>query len=146
MHPFQTLFDVYMRLIYYQKRRTVLTVQKHLKKEDLSRRVARLRRSLGLSQDELAHLIGLNRASLQKIENGTTVDLKTTTLVALSETFKVSIEYLVYGDEGSSLDQAKISALLRLLDPASTRTLLATAQALADMSREAALNQKKSRA
>ena len=117
-------------------------MQNDLRKEPLSKRVVRLRKTLGFNQLELAARSGLSDTTIQKLEVGDQKDLKVTNAIALAEALGVSLEYLAYGEQALSLDQAKVIALLRLLDAASVRTLLATAQALADM--RPAMNQKKS--
>ena len=57
-----------------------------------------LRRQSGLSQEELANLLGVTRQAVQKWESGTSrPDMDN--LVSLAEYFKVSLDYLVTGKE-----------------------------------------------
>lgn len=57
-----------------------------------------LRRQAGLSQEELANLLGVTRQAVQKWEAGTSrPDMDN--LVSLAEYFKVSLDYLVTGRE-----------------------------------------------
>ena len=57
-----------------------------------------LRRQAGLSQEELANLVGVTRQAVQKWEAGTSrPDMDN--LVSLSEYFQVSLDYLVTGKE-----------------------------------------------
>ena len=57
-----------------------------------------LRRQAGLSQEELANLVGVTRQAVQKWEAGTSrPDMDN--LVSLAEYFKVSLDYLVTGRE-----------------------------------------------
>ncbi|MFB6455318.1 helix-turn-helix domain-containing protein [Chitinophaga sp. Hz27] len=55
--------------------------------------VKRLRIQNEWDQDELAILVGLTFSYITKIENGKR-DIKTSTLAAFADVFKVSIEYL----------------------------------------------------
>ena len=118
-------------------------MQKDLRKENLSKRIARLRRSIGMSQNDLAAKVGLSSRTIQKLETELQKDLMLQNAIAIAQALDVSLEYLAFGEDSLSLDQAKIIALLRLLDSGSVRTLLATAQALSDM--RPAVNQKKVR-
>lgn len=59
-----------------------------------------LRRQAGLSQEELANLVGVTRQAVQKWEAGTSrPDMDN--LVSLSEYFQVSLDYLVTGTESA---------------------------------------------
>ncbi|MDE6956111.1 MAG: helix-turn-helix domain-containing protein, partial [Oscillospiraceae bacterium] len=65
---------------------------------DFKERLFELRRQAGLSQEELAHLLGLTRQAVQKWEAGTSrPDMDN--LVALANYFHVSLDYLVTGRE-----------------------------------------------
>lgn len=63
-------------------------------------RLFELRRKAGLSQEELANLLGVTRQAVQKWEAGTSrPDMDN--LNALADYFQVSLDYLVRGAEGS---------------------------------------------
>ena len=65
---------------------------------DFRERLFELRRQTGLSQEELASLLGVTRQAVQKWEAGTSSpDMDN--LVSLAEYFKVSLDYLVKGTE-----------------------------------------------
>ncbi len=65
---------------------------------DFRERLFDLRRQAGLSQEELANLVGVTRQAVQKWEAGTSrPDMDN--LVSLAEYFKVSLDYLVTGKE-----------------------------------------------
>ena len=65
---------------------------------DFQDRLFSLRRQAGLSQDELANLLGVTRQAVQKWEAGTSrPDMDN--LVSLAEYFQVSLDYLVTGKE-----------------------------------------------
>lgn len=66
-----------------------------------------LRRQAGLSQEELANLLGVTRQAVQKWEAGTSrPDMDN--LVSLAEYFKVSLDYLVTGKEASPPPQTTV--------------------------------------
>lgn len=64
-------------------------------------RLFTLRRQAGLSQEELANLLGITRQAVQKWEAGTSrPDMDN--LTALAEYFQVSLDYLILGKERTS--------------------------------------------
>ena len=65
---------------------------------DFRERLFDLRRQAGLSQEELANLLGVTRQAVQKWEAGTSrPDMDN--LVSLADYFKVSLDYMVTGNE-----------------------------------------------
>ena len=67
---------------------------------DFRERLFNLRRQAGLSQEELANLLGVTRQAVQKWEAGTSrPDMDN--LVSLADYFKVSLDYLVTGREAA---------------------------------------------
>lgn len=66
-------------------------------------RIADRRKAIGLSQDELAHRVGIGRQALSAIENGG--DFKTQTLDNLAIVLGVSVDFIMYGknEENSEL-------------------------------------------
>lgn len=67
---------------------------------DFRERLFDLRRQAGLSQEELANLLGVTRQAVQKWEAGTSrPDMDN--LVSLADYFKVSLDFLVTGKESS---------------------------------------------
>ena len=66
-------------------------------------RIADRRKAIGLSQDELAHSVGIGRQALSAIENGG--DFKIQTLDNLAIVLGVSVDFIIYGknDEKSEL-------------------------------------------
>ena len=58
-------------------------------------RIADRRKEIGLSQDELAHRVGIGRQALSAIENGG--DFKTQTLDNLAIVLGVSVDFIMYG-------------------------------------------------
>lgn len=83
-------------------------------------RLYSLRRARGLSQEELAHIVGVSRQAVQKWEAGTSrPDLDN--LTALARCFDVSLDYLILGQEptvpGSAADEGPVSAPEPYLSP-----------------------------
>ena len=67
---------------------------------DFRERLFDLRRHAGLSQEELANLVGVTRQAVQKWEAGTSrPDMDN--LVSLADYFKVSLDFLVTGKEAA---------------------------------------------
>ena len=67
---------------------------------DFRERLFDLRRQAGLSQEELANLLGVTRQAVQKWEAGTSrPDMDN--LVSLADYFKVSLDFLVTGKEAT---------------------------------------------
>ena len=65
---------------------------------EFPQRLFELRRQAGLSQEELANLLGVTRQAVQKWEAGTSrPDMNN--LTALADYFKVSLDYLIRGAE-----------------------------------------------
>ena len=65
---------------------------------DLPDRLYRLRKERGLSQEELAHSLGVSRQAVQKWESGASrPDLDN--LTALAQCLQVSLDYLILGKE-----------------------------------------------
>lgn len=65
---------------------------------EFAHRLFELRRQAGLSQEELANLLGVTRQAVQKWEAGTSrPDMNN--LTALADYFKVSLDYLIRGVE-----------------------------------------------
>lgn len=58
-----------------------------------------LRKEKGMTQEELGHLLGVNRAAVNKMENGTTVNFKRDTLIKLSKVFNISVTDLLQSDK-----------------------------------------------
>ncbi len=69
---------------------------------DFHTRLYDLRKRAGLSQEELANLVGVTRQAVQKWEAGTSrPDMDN--LVALARYFNVTLDWLITGQEGESL-------------------------------------------
>ncbi len=87
---------------------------------DFKERLFELRRQAGLSQEELAHLLGLTRQAVQKWEAGTSrPDMDN--LAALADYFHVSLDYLT-GREGACPLPRRSGNTPRPPPPSSTTT------------------------
>ena len=63
-------------------------------------RLYQLRRERGISQEELANIVGVSRQAVQKWESGASQP-NMDNLIAISEYFGVTLDYLLRGDENS---------------------------------------------
>ena len=67
-------------------------------------RLYHLRKEKGISQEELANIVGVSRQAVQKWESGASKpDMDN--LVALSRYFGVTLDYLVTGEQPSAPEQ-----------------------------------------
>ena len=72
---------------------------------EFSQRLYELRRKAGLSQEELANLVGVTRQAVQKWESGASKpDLDN--IAALADYFQVTLDYLISGREPEPAGQA----------------------------------------
>lgn len=76
---------------------------------EFSEKLMCLRRGAGLSQEQLADRLGVTRQSVSKWESGTAMP-ELSKLIALSELFEVSIDYLVKDDLGEPGDNRDMGA------------------------------------
>ena len=90
-------------------------------------RIKQLRKSLGLTQEELGEMIGVQKAAINKYETGLVSNLKQSTIQALSKALHVSPVVLLNGDEGDlSEGERRLIAAYRAADPAARRIALQT--------------------
>jgi transcriptional regulator with XRE-family HTH domain len=101
--------------------------------DSISKRIARLRRESGISQEEFSDLVGVSRRTIQKIESDKT-DFLFSNAIAIAQALGVSLDYLAHGDESMSHEKALLLALINELELGSIKTLLATARALRETS------------
>ena len=66
--------------------------------ERINDRIKRLRDQAGMSQGELARVVGVTRPAVSKWENGDTENLKLSNIVKLCQIFRLSADELIGGD------------------------------------------------
>jgi len=76
-------------------------------------RIRNLRTSKNITQDQLSELLEINPSHLSNIERGRT-KMSTDTLVNISRSLNVSIDYLIFGDITLEFDQYTNIALLEI--------------------------------
>ena len=97
--------DKVIRLVRFQGRQGGFMsskVQTREKDYDRGLRIADRRKKLGLSQDELAHRVGIGRQALSAIENGGS--FKTQTLENLAIVLEVSTDFIMHGQSEEKLE------------------------------------------
>ena len=98
-------------------------------------RIADRRKAMGLSQDELAHRVGIGRQALSAIENGG--DFKTQTLDSLAIVLGVSVDFIMYGkNEEKSELLSEAMDVLSDMDELQIRQCLAMMKAMKRVSVE----------
>ncbi len=103
---------------------------------DIGTRISTTRRERGLTQDELADLVGVSRSAVAQWETGRTGQV-TGNLSRIADALEVNVEYLMYGNDkraAGDVRQGDELALLRLYrecDPDDRQMLLRTARRLA---------------
>jgi len=104
--------------------------------QDIGSRIRATRRDRNLTQDELAHQIGVSRSAVAQWETGRTGQI-TGNLSRIAGALEVGVEYLVYGEDKRAPAEARQGdelALLRLYrecEPEDRQMLLRTARRLA---------------
>lgn len=68
----------------------------------MSNNVRQLRRSLDLSQEELANRVGMSRQAINKIERGITKRPAVSTAIKISAALGVDVEMVFSGDDVNS--------------------------------------------
>ena len=74
---------------------------------NMGERIKELRKSKGLTQEELGKLIGVQKSAILKYEKGMVKNLKQSTIGILSDYFEVSPAYLMgyeYSEEKNKYD------------------------------------------
>lgn len=97
-------------------------------------RIANRRKEIGLSQDELAHRVGIGRQALSAIENGG--DFKTQTLDNLAIVLGVSVDFIMYGKNEKSELLSEAMDVLSDMDELQIRQCLAMMKAMKSVSVE----------
>lgn len=67
--------------------------------ETVGKRIRRLRKQAGLTQEELAQKVGLQKSAIAKYENGKVTNIKKETIEQMAEVLGVGPSYLQWGDD-----------------------------------------------
>lgn len=67
--------------------------------------IGRLRAEKGLSQDDVAKLVGTSKTTISNLENGISQDFKVSTLIGLSVALRVPVQTLVLAYQGRDPDK-----------------------------------------
>lgn len=107
----------------------------------IGERIVALRKQLGLSQPELARLVGISQPSMHNIEAGKTKELRGKTLAGLCRVLNSTPDVLLGNRKGPSgesvVHEAEMLALWRLLSPADQAHILSVAKAFASHAKDA---------
>ncbi|MDO4225553.1 MAG: helix-turn-helix transcriptional regulator [Bergeyella zoohelcum] len=64
--------------------------------------IKRIRKTSGVSQQELADMSGVSKAQISRLENGEQNNPQINTIVAIASNLGVSVEEIIYGDKTES--------------------------------------------
>lgn len=85
-------------------------------KKSIGRRIARLRKNAGLTQLKLSEMINIHEKNLSAIERGKN-GVSMETLIALCEVFKISADYILFGEKERSTTNTPLQNLVAKLEP-----------------------------
>ena len=94
---------------------------------ELGERIRSLRKQKGLTQEELASRLGLQKSAVAKYENGRVTNIKRATLFKMAEILEVSPGELMYGKEDKGQEDngfAVLSGYYGLLNKAGRAKVL----------------------
>ena len=97
-------------------------------------RIKTLRLKYGYTQEELASMIGVQKAAVSKYEDGTVINLKRSVVTALSSVFHISPAYLLYGDDalsGSDPIEGRLLTVYHHLNADGQKMLVQIAESMA---------------
>lgn len=83
--------------------------------EDMRGRFYKIRKELGLTQDEIAKLLGITSGYYSKLENADK-PVKESTVIAICNTLNVRMEYILTGEEPMFREDRLRQRLLELYD------------------------------
>lgn len=79
--------------------------------EELGSRIKTAREQAGLTQDDLADIVGLSMRQIQNLESGTSKPYKH--LATIAEATGRSVEWLLHGDAPTSADEDRLREIVR---------------------------------
>ncbi len=110
-------------------------------KESIGKRIGQLRKSYGMSREEMAEITGKSVKHYSDIERGT-VGMSLETLLAISSCFKVPADYILLGGSGrqtegnqkmaKDAEEWRALELLRHLPPAKRTYVLQSMEVFAE--------------
>ena len=93
----------------------MITPRKEVMKMTTGEKIKQLRKELGMTQEELGNLIGVQKAAINKYETGVVVNFKQATISALAKALHVSPVVLLSPDEHPSDNDEPKNDDVRLL-------------------------------
>ena len=81
--------------------------------ENVQIRFKEMRLQLGLTQPQIAEILGIKTAMWQKLESGRTPDPRTSTIANICNTLGISSDWLLGIDRGEGTEVANLSAQMR---------------------------------
>lgn len=88
----------------------------------IAHRLREAREYIGLSQDEVASVLGVSRPAVSNIENGSR-KVEATELHALARLYRRSVDYLLTGVDTASTEPAQFAFFARAVSGLSQRDL-----------------------
>jgi len=85
-----------------------------------------LRVQNGMTMEDLARILGVQRSAVNKYEKGIVTDLKRSTIVSLCRVFKVPSSYFIDDDDDLDLDELHLIAAYRAADDRAREDALKT--------------------
>lgn len=64
--------------------------------------IKRIRKTVGISQQELAEMSGVSKAQISRLENGEQTNPQINTIVSIASNLGVSVEEVIYGNKTDS--------------------------------------------
>ena len=83
-------------------------------KENVGQRIKRLRKELGITQQELSIRVSVTSSAVGQWERGDTKGLKPENLLAVANLFKMPVEYIITGIDSDKTPSLKQSFVLYL--------------------------------
>ena len=103
--------------------------------DSIGKRVKALRKSAGLTQAQLADLVGITQPSLSSIESDQSTKIRAATMNGLADALRTTTQYILFGrEDGRSLEneieQAELAHIYEDLPPDRRAQLLGFARGL----------------
>lgn len=84
--------------------------------ENMGERIKRLREQKGMTQDDLAQRLGVNKAAISKYEKGIVENLKRSTIKSMASILNVSPSYLMCLEDERTQEEKAIAAEAHFLE------------------------------